>query len=115
MRDTFLYQEKKVKTQGEKTMKFTLKLFLVVCLFSSVAFAEGDMGSGGYTCEGDMGSGGYTCEGDMTGGGITCDCETDPPTSDGTGSLTVTNTNQEEAENSILIFVQEYLNLLFGQ
>jgi hypothetical protein len=40
-------------------MKFTLKLFLVVCLFSSVAFAEGDMTGGGFA------------EGDMTGGGLT--------------------------------------------
>ena len=28
-------------------MKFTLKIFLVVCLFSSIAFADGDMTSGG--------------------------------------------------------------------
>jgi hypothetical protein len=40
-------------------MKLTLKLFLVVCLFSSVALAEGDMGNGGLT-EGDMGNGGLT-------------------------------------------------------
>ena len=47
-------------------MKLTLKIFLVICLFSSVAFADdGNMGSGGKTCppgqtclDGNMGSGG---------------------------------------------------------
>lgn len=87
-------------------MKLTLKLFLVVCLFSSVTFAEGDMGSGGRAGDGDKGSGGKAC---------TENCQTDPSTSDGDGSLTVTNTNQEEVKNSILDFVKEYLNSLFGQ
>jgi len=31
-------------------MKSTIKLLLVVILFSSAAFAEGDMGSGGSNC-----------------------------------------------------------------
>ena len=31
-------------------MKTTIKLVLFVCLFSSVAFADGEMGSGGKTC-----------------------------------------------------------------
>ena len=94
-------------------MKLTLKLFLVVCLFSSVSFAqgdtcEGDMTGGGITCtcEGDMTGGGYTCEGDMTGGGITCTCEDN--------SSTTNNTTQEESGDSILDFVQEYLSSLFG-
>ena len=38
-------------------MKFTIKIFLVVCLFSSVAFAEGEMRNGGFA-DGDMSSGG---------------------------------------------------------
>lgn len=76
-------------------MKFTLKLFLVVCLFSSVAFADGDMGAGGYGGDGDMGAGGRTCtEND--------DCR---------GSSI---TNQKEAENSVLSFIQDYLASIFG-
>ncbi len=46
-----------------------MKIFLVIALFCSAAFAEGDMGAGGRTCPqgqtclvGDMGAGGRTCE-----------------------------------------------------
>ncbi|MBC7900125.1 MAG: hypothetical protein H7070_08740 [Saprospiraceae bacterium] len=59
-------------------MKNTMKVFLVVALFCSTAFADGDMGSGGFA-EGDMGSGGKTVTtgepcipGDMGSGGKTC-------------------------------------------
>jgi hypothetical protein len=45
-------------------MKLTLKLFLVICLFSSVTFADGDMTGGGFA------------EGDMTGGGLTSNDQT---------------------------------------
>ncbi len=31
-------------------MKNLIKLSLVLCLFGSVAFADGDMGGGGYQC-----------------------------------------------------------------
>ena len=41
-------------------MKSTIKLFLIVALFVSTAFADGDMGNGGFA-EGDMGNGGKTC------------------------------------------------------
>jgi hypothetical protein len=34
-------------------MKSTIKLTLVVCLFVSTTFAEGDMGTGGKTCTGN--------------------------------------------------------------
>lgn len=40
-------------------MKNTMKIFLVIALLSSVALADGDMGTGGFT--GDMGTGGKTC------------------------------------------------------
>lgn len=69
-----------------------LKLFLVVCLFSSVTFAEGDMGDGGYSGDGDMGDGGRLA--------CTENC--------------VVNVNQKEAENSILSFVRDYLVSIFG-
>ena len=81
-------------------MKFTLKLFLVVCLFSSVAFADGEMGNGGFA-DGEMSNGGKT--GDMTGG------LTDGDMSN--GGLTANDQNQTD---SILIFVQKYLLSIFG-
>jgi hypothetical protein len=34
---------------GEKLMKITIKILLVTALFFSTAFADGDMGNGGYT------------------------------------------------------------------
>ena len=74
-------------------MKLTLKLFLVVCLFSSVTFAEGDMTGGGFADDGDM-TGGGLVEGDMTGGGLA--------------------SNDQTQKNSILIFVQKYLSSIFG-
>ena len=78
-------------------MKLTLKLFLVVCLFSSVASAEGEMGSGG---EGDMTSGGKSCpQGQQT-------CRPDAP-SDQTG-------NDSNPTDSMLTFIQEYLISIFG-
>ncbi|MBC7899621.1 MAG: hypothetical protein H7070_06160 [Saprospiraceae bacterium] len=50
-------------------MKNTMKIFLVIALFCSTSFAEGDMGNGGLwsgdettnSLEGDMGNGGKTC------------------------------------------------------
>lgn len=79
-------------------MKLTLKIFLVVCLFSSVAFADGEMSNGGKTCpsgcgfaDGDMTSG---KSGDMTNGGLTV--------------------NDQNQKDSILIFIQEYLRSIFG-
>lgn len=69
-------------------MKLTLKLILVVCLFSSVAFAE---------------------EGDMTGGGKTCPqgqtCRPLPP---------VTTDDDPTQTDSFLISIQKYLFSIFG-
>ena len=81
-------------------MKSTIKLFLIVALFVSTAFAEGDMGSGGFT-EGDMGSGGKTCT-------TTClpDNETDQSHEE--------NSNSEESDESVLTVIQDYLNTIFG-
>lgn len=47
-----------------------MKVLLIIALFCSAAFAEGDMGAGGLwddgtatsSLEGDMGAGGRTCE-----------------------------------------------------
>jgi len=66
-------------------MKSTIKLVLVVCLFSSVAFADGEMTNGGKTCP----------------TGTTCLIATQP-----TGQETTTT----ESKDSVLDFVQEYLN-----
>lgn len=67
-------------------MKLTIKLVLVACLFSSVVFADGEMGSGGKTC---------------TSGCLTA---TQP---------TEKEVNQTESKDSVLTFVQTYLNSLF--
>jgi hypothetical protein len=87
-------------------MKSTIKLFLVVVLFFSTAFAgEGDMGSGGY--DGDMGSGGRTC--------TTAECVNTSSTND-TTSLDTTGSADEEdnSDDSILTIIQNYLNEIFG-
>lgn len=71
-------------------MKSTIKLALVITFFSSAAFADGDMGTGGRTCPN---------------GASTCLVASEP-------------TQQKEdtatkAEDSILILVQEYLDSVF--
>lgn len=81
-------------------MKFTAKLFLVVCLFSSVAFADGNMGSGGYVDDGNMGSGGKTC---------TENCLVSEPATEPTFYYT----DQIQSDTSILGFIQDYLISLF--
>ena len=42
-------------------MKSTLKIFLVIALFSSITLADGNMGTGGFMEDGNMGTGGKTC------------------------------------------------------
>ncbi len=69
----------------KQTMKLTIKLFLIVSLFCSVALAEGDMDGGGLV-------------GDMDGGGLKCaKCVTD-----------------DDKPVSLLTVVQDYLSDLFG-
>jgi len=71
-------------------MKLTLKLILVLCLFSSIALADGDQGNGG---EGDQGNGGKKCpQGQTT-------CRPAEPTTD---------------DETILIIIQKYLMSIFG-
>jgi hypothetical protein len=66
-------------------MKSTIKLVLVVCLFSSVAFADGEMSNGGKSCP----------------TGTTCLYTTQP---------TDKELTQNESTDSALDFVREYLN-----
>lgn len=66
-------------------MKLTIKLVLVVCLFSSVAFADGEMGTGGKSCN--------------------CLTANQP---------TEKETIKMESDNYILSFVQKYLISIFG-
>ena len=68
-------------------MKSTIKLVLVVCLFSSVAFADGEMGNGSKNCP----------------TGTTCLTTTQP---------TEKETASTESKDSVLDFVQEYLNAM---
>ncbi len=68
-------------------MKTTIKLILVACIFSSVAFADGEMTNGGKTC---------------TSG---CLVATQP---------TEIEPVKTETEDSILMFVQKYLISIFG-
>ena len=73
-------------------MKNTMKVFLMIALFCSAAFAEGDMGAGGLwndetptsSLEGDMGAGGRTCEEGKT-------CVTDSDDDDNSMVETITN------------------------
>jgi hypothetical protein len=75
-------------------VKLTLKLILVLCLFSSVAFADGEMGSGG---DGEMGSGGKTCP-------------TPSPCRPADTDTTDTSTNETD---SVLVMIQKYLVSIF--
>lgn len=70
-------------------MKLTIKLFLVVCLFSSVAFADGDMGNGGKNCTGN------------------CLVANQPTENE-------TVKPESEPDNYILDFVQKYLFSILG-
>jgi len=79
-------------------MKNLMKLFLVMSLFVSSAFADGDMGGGGKTCPQ-----GQTClGGDMGGGGKATD--------DGT---TADTDSWTETTDAVLVFVTEYLKAIF--
>lgn len=73
-------------------MKNTIKFFLVAVLFCSTVFANGDMGNGGKTC--------------------TTNClvenqQEEPTSADKTEETTT------EADDSILDFIQKYLELIF--
>jgi hypothetical protein len=68
-------------------MKTTIKLILVVCIFSSVTFADGEMTNGGKTCTGN------------------CFVAPEP---------TETVPVKPETNNYFLKFVQKYLISIFG-
>ncbi len=70
-------------------MKSTIKLILVVFLFSSMAFAEGDMGNGTRTCPN---------------GATTCFVSAEP---------SETKETTTDPEDSILTSVQNYLDWAF--
>lgn len=68
-------------------MKNTIKLFLVIVLFFSTVFADGNMGNG------------KTCPPNTT-------CLVDTPT--------VETTDKTDSENSMIKFIQNYLISIFG-
>ena len=70
-------------------MKSIIKLVLVVCIFSSVAFADGEMGNGSKNCPN---------------GTTSCLITTEP---------TDTETTPTESNDSVSGFVQEYLDSIF--
>ena len=82
-----------------------MKIFLILTLFSSMAFAEGDIGTGGKTCPqgqtcftGDIGTGGKTCP-----QGQTCLVSGDASK----------DSADEDSANSVLEFVLDYLISIF--
>ncbi len=88
-------------------MKSTIKFFLIVALFVSTAFAEGDMSNGGIM-EGDMSNGGRTCDPAVT----TCPANTQPA---GTNAdSTDEDSDTTDSDDTILDIVNNYLNTLFG-
>jgi hypothetical protein len=76
-------------------MKSIIKLVLVVILFNSAVFADGEMGSGTKTCTG------------------TCVTETQPTGSETTGSTDDTTSTGSE-DSTILTYVQEYWDSVFN-
>lgn len=103
-------------------MKNTLKLTLVIALFCTTAFADGNMGTGtfapvkpgnmgtGTFADGNMGGGGFT-DGNMGSGGFT-------DGNMGTGGKTCTGNcaidSRPNNDNSIMKFIQNYLFSIFG-
>ena len=81
-----------------KITKLTIKIFLVISLFSSIALADGQMGGGGFADDGQMSGGGVADDGTMGNGGIADDGQM------GGGGIA----------DSIKIFVKEYLASLLG-
>jgi len=78
-------------------MKSTIKLFLVVILFSSVAFADGEMTNGGKTCP----------------TGTTCLTTTQPTEEETKSTDSTDTTNSTDSTDSILTGVREYLDSMF--
>lgn len=71
-----------------KITKLTVKIFLIISLFASVALADGQIGGGGFADDGQIGGGGKVADdGSMGSGGLT---------------------------DSVMIFVEEYLAALLG-
>jgi hypothetical protein len=70
-------------------MKSTVKLLLIMVLFTSAAFADGEMGTNGKTCPANT----------------TCLTEAPPP-----GETEPINT---ESDDTILTYVQKYLESMF--
>ena len=78
-------------------MKLTIKVVLWIALLAASVFADGEMGTGGYTTNGEMGTGGKTCSG-------TCITETQPTDGD----------LGKAEEDSLLIYLQSYLDSLLN-
>ena len=72
-------------------MKSVIKLALVFFLFTSAAFAEGDLGTGSRTCPN---------------GQTTCVVASDPEANEETTST--------ESENTVITVIQEYFEAVFG-
>jgi hypothetical protein len=81
-------------------MKSTVKLFLVVCLFSSVAFADGELPNGNKSCP----NGATTCF-------ASSPTTTTTPTGDG---KTTEDGSQTTADDSVLTVIQEYMDSMVG-
>lgn len=81
-----------------KTTKLTVKFFLIISLFASIALADGSMNNGGFAEEGSMNNGGLADDGSMNNGGLADD-----------GSM-----NNGGLTDSVLIFVKDYLAKLLG-
>lgn len=70
-------------------MKSTIKFALVIALFCSTAFADGEMSNGGRTCTTNCFAGGQ-------------------PT-----TIVITDNNMDKSENYLFAFVKDFLNEIF--
>ncbi len=71
-------------------MKTTIKFALVIALFCSNAFADGEMGNGGRSCQTGQSN-----------------CLIENPT-------TTVNNDDKDSEDSLIVFVKEFLIKIFG-
>jgi hypothetical protein len=81
--------KKKLKLVEKISMKSTIKFALVIVLFCSTAFADGEMSNGGKTCTTNCFVGGQT------------------------NTTVINDNNVDKSENYLLTFVKDFLNEIF--
>lgn len=91
-----------------KNTKLMVKLFLVLALFVTTAFADGHMGGGGFADDGHMGGGGRTCDPQTQNCVPTCNPQVQSCFGGGDES------GDDEGEDSFFSYLRNFLDSLVG-